>query len=164
MYTLKLLWRNFCCCFISADSSAHFQFQKAPEPSDVYWENLNVSFVRRFKVTLMTYFGTSIVIGICLLITWGFSELKDEMNEKLETTKNAGEGFGIRIVTAISSGVVVITNKALLIVVRKLSLKERHHTLTNYNLSVAMKLTAARFINSALVPIIVNWQTKEWFV
>jgi hypothetical protein len=112
--------------------------------------------VRRFKVTLITYFGTFIVIGVCLLITWGFSELKDTMNEELKKAKNAGEGFGIRIVTAISSFVVIVTNKALLIVVRKLSLKERHHTLTNYNLSVALKLTAARFINSALVPIIVN--------
>lgn len=169
LYTLKLLWRNFCCCFVSKNSASNFQFAKAPEPSDVYWENMNITFIRRFKVTLVTYLGTSLVIGVCLLLTWGFSELKDEMNQRIEDAEEDGDGVsrgewvGIRIVTTISSLVVVITNKALLIVVRKLSLKERHLTLTNYNLSVATKLTAARFINSALVPIIVNWSIEEWF-
>lgn len=169
LYTLKLLWRNFCCCFVSKDSASNFQFAKAPEPSDVYWENMNITFIRRFKVTLVTYLGTSLVIGLCLLLSWGFSTLKDEMNEKLEdaeakgTSVGRGEWVGIRIVTTISSLVVLITNKALLIVVRKLSLKERHLTLTNYNLSVATKLTAARFINTALVPFFVNWFVEDWF-
>lgn len=84
IYTLKLLWRNFCCCFVSKNSASNFQFAKAPEPSDVYWENMNITFIRRFKVTLVTYLGTSLVIGVCLLLTWGFSELKDEMNGRLE--------------------------------------------------------------------------------
>jgi len=43
-YTLQLLWRSFCCCFVSKDAS-QFQFAKAPEPSDVYWENMNVKFI-----------------------------------------------------------------------------------------------------------------------
>lgn len=124
VYTLKMLWKNFCCCCYSKDNASNFQFAKAPEPSDVYWENMNFTFLRRFKVTLFTYFLTSLTIGVCLLVTWGFSVLKDEMNDRIENEENISTAkfLGIRIVTTISSLVVVITNKFLLIVVRKFSL------------------------------------------
>lgn len=41
---------------------------------------------------------------------------------------------------------------------------ERHETYTAYNLSVAFKLTLARFINTSIVPIVVNVATNRWFV
>ena len=46
---------------------------------------------------------------------------------------------------------------------RNLSAKEKHETLTAYNLSVAFKLTFARFINTAIVPVIVNISSDKWF-
>jgi hypothetical protein len=59
--------------------------------------------------------------------------------------------------------VIIIVNKSLLKVVRILSEKERHETITAYNLSVAFKLTLARFINTAIVPVIVNISSEKWF-
>jgi len=117
-------------------------------------------------VSLVTFLGTSIVIGMCLLVTWGFSELKDQQNQKLLENEDtsATEWAGIRILTTLSSLVIVMTNKSLLKVVVALSNKERHMTLTNLNLSIATKLASARFINSALVPIVVNFGFEEWFV
>jgi hypothetical protein len=49
-------------------------------------------------------------------------------------------------------------------VVRTLSIKEKHETYTAYNLSVAFKLTLVRFINTAIVPCIVNISSNRWFV
>jgi len=49
-------------------------------------------------------------------------------------------------------------------VVRTLSIKEKHETYTAYNLSVAFKLTFVRFINTAIVPCIVNISSDRWFV
>lgn len=51
----------------------------------------------------------------------------------------------------------------MLFIVRKFSLKEKHHTLTGYNASVGFKLTAARFVNSAIVPILVNFGFSKWY-
>lgn len=45
-----------------------------------------------------------------------------------------------------------------------LSLKEKHETQTAYNLSVAFKLTLCMFINTALVPVLVNIYAYRWFV
>jgi hypothetical protein len=54
-------------------------------------------------------------------------------------------------------------NDSLVDVVRKLSAREKHETLTAYNLSVAFKLTLAKFINTSIVPVIVNISSDKWF-
>jgi hypothetical protein len=41
---------------------------------------------------------------------------------------------------------------------------EKHETYTAYNLSVAFKLTIARFINTSIVPLVVNAEVNRWFV
>jgi hypothetical protein len=51
----------------------------------------------------------------------------------------------------------------LRIVVRKASLYEENSTNTSQNLSVSLKLTLIRFVNTAIVPIVVNSRTSEWF-
>ena len=45
----------------------------------------------------------------------------------------------------------------------ELSKKEMHETLTEFNISVAFKLTFCRFLNTALVPLIVNIKAESWF-
>lgn len=40
---------------------------------------------------------------------------------------------------------------------------EKHETLTKMNVSVAFKLTIARFINSSLVLLFVNGDPNTWF-
>ena len=47
---------------------------------------------------------------------------------------------------------------------RTLSLKEKHENQTAYNLSVAFKLTLCMFINTAIVPVLVNIASNRWFV
>jgi len=69
-----------------------------------------------------------------------------------------------RALSFVCSFVIVITNKLLVNIVRTLSIKEKHETYTEYNLSVAFKLTFCRFINTAIVPVIVNLTADKWFV
>jgi len=57
----------------------------------------------------------------------------------------------------------VVVNNGLRFVVRRFSLSEKHSTLTAYNLSVAFKLTMARFINTSVIPIVVNYTYEEYF-
>lgn len=61
------------------------------------------------------------------------------------------------------SFVIIITNFSLRSIVRTLSIKEKHETYTAYNLSVAFKLAIARFINTAIVPTVVNNVHTRWF-
>ena len=46
---------------------------------------------------------------------------------------------------------------------RAVSIKEAQETYTAYNLSVAFKLAICRFVNTAIVPTVVNYSYTRWF-
>ena len=68
-----------------------------------------------------------------------------------------------KIISWSASLAVVIVNELLLFVMRRISRAEEPSTLTNLNVSVALKLTFARFLNSSLVLIFVNNKPENWF-
>jgi hypothetical protein len=125
----------------------------------VYWENLSTtSFQRGFRVFL-TYFATLIVIGICFGIIWGINIAKKELDKNDKIPQEA-----IRLLSFLCSLVIIVTNISLRAIVRTLSIKENHETYTAYNLSVAFKLAIVRFVNTAIVPTVVNALHDRWFV
>lgn len=71
---------------------------------------------------------------------------------------------GSNLISIAISLVITFVNYFILRVVRLLSFYEYNETLTDYNISVAFKLTYARFINTAIVPIIVNIDHNNWFM
>lgn len=144
---IAALKRVFCCG--NADGS--FTFERAPEPSDVYWENLSVTSIKRFFRVSATYFATTIIIGACFGIIYGINIAKKNMEHGDDSNSGA-----VRFLSFVCSFVIVITNISLKTIVRTLSIKEKHETYTAYNLSVAFKLGIVRFINTAIVPTAVN--------
>ena len=62
----------------------------------------------------------------------------------------------------VSALVITIINAALRTVIQRLSLYEKHDTLTNHRVSVASKLLFARFTNTAIVPILVSRSFSDW--
>ena len=55
-------------------------------------------------------------------------------------------------------------NTSLKYVIRRLTLSERHSSITDLNISVGLKLTLARFINSSLLLLIINFNAAtRWF-
>lgn len=107
----------------------------------------------------MTYTATVLLIGICFAIIYGINVAKERANDLKDVNPSTLRGLSI-----LCSIIIVIVNQALRTVVRQLSIKERHETYTAYNLSVAFKLTLARFVNSSIVPIVVNVAVNRWFV
>lgn len=68
-----------------------------------------------------------------------------------------------KVISWSASLAVVAVNGLLLFVMRRISQAEKHSTLTNLNVSISLKLTLARFLNSSLVLIFVNDDPKNWF-
>jgi hypothetical protein len=78
----------------------------------------------------------------------------------IETLLNVG----VRVLSFDCAFVIIFINTLLKNVVVYLTVFERHETRTAYNLSVAMKLVIARFVNTAIVPVVVNIYSNRWFV
>jgi hypothetical protein len=69
----------------------------------------------------------------------------------------------INFFTFFASLTIVISNKVMIVVVRNFTEKEKHQTLSDFNMSVASKLTLARFVNTVIVPCSLSYQYENWF-
>jgi hypothetical protein len=61
----------------------------------------------------------------------------------------------------IATGFIMIINHLLQYVVKDLTEKEMHENATKLNISIALKLTIARFINSSLIMVICLFLRKS---
>jgi hypothetical protein len=58
--------------------------ERAPEPSDVLWENLNVSFVSRIYKMIMIFMSILILIGLCFASIYGLDVVQRQLRKEVE--------------------------------------------------------------------------------
>ncbi|CAI2368266.1 unnamed protein product [Moneuplotes crassus] len=136
--------------------------KRAPEPEDIYWENLNVS----TKIRFCKIFITTVVTVICLFISFCINiaiksyskSLFDKNSDTCSYSQSSSreDNRMLKISSFTISSLVIFVNLLLCKIVRTLSYYERHETHTKYHLSVAIKLTIAMFANTVLIPYISN--------
>jgi hypothetical protein len=69
----------------------------------------------------------------------------------------------IGVINIVNALIVSMINFLMGRIVRYLTFFERHKSYTDHNLSVAMKLTFAMFVNTGLIPLFVNYNVNSWF-
>lgn len=138
--------------------------ERATEPSDVFWENLAVTDARRFLRQCLTYFITFLLLCVAFGIYYGLNRLARFLNDKAND-ENAKSYYRwlVIVVNVIISVITVIINFILDKLIRFLSRIEKHRSYTNYDLSVALKLMIATFVNTSMLPLINNLDKDEWF-
>lgn len=152
-----------CCCYTEENSISRIKhhFKRAPEPTDVFWDNLGVGKWRRLKNIILTYLATILLIGACFGIIYGLNVGKNDIDDSKGESIGEGTARGLSILCSL---IITFINIMLRSVVRIFSGMERQETYTAYNISVAFKLTLARFVNTSIVPIVVNVTARSWFV
>ena len=160
----------FSCCFCSENKSRSWVFQRAPEPTDIFWENMNVHVCKRIFNYIVSFIVTIIIMGLCFAFIQAVKSFKNKEDDDFKQRKKDDKDdismyeTGVaKIISWSASGAVVIVNEALLFVMRRITLAEEHDTMTHRNVSVALKLTIGRFLNSSLVLVFVNNDPKKWF-
>lgn len=151
-------YKTFCSCFF--DSSALWEFHRAPEPSDINWQNMGIDPVRRCCQTGFVWFVTWIILGICIAIINTIKETEDGMKKDAEKKGDSLTDFEkqkIQGISAASSISIWAINASLKFFVRRLTMEEKQTSVTRLNISVGLKLTLARFINSSLLLVIINF-------
>jgi hypothetical protein len=69
----KLILKFVCCCFSCCFDTClgkgfFWHFLRAPEPSDIFWENLGIRGCQRLGRAFASLIGTSIVLVLCILV------------------------------------------------------------------------------------------------
>lgn len=105
---------------------------------------------------VLTSFACFLLIALSFIINFFLKNLSK--NEELKLTTN--EKYLVSFVIAI---IIMIINFLLKETIKLLTSYEHHRTHTAFNLSVGIKLTIARFVNSAIVPVIINIKKDKWF-
>ena len=152
---IKDLKYFLCSCFISKEEKKRFLLKRnlevhvAPEPEDVIFENLQYSSWEKKLRILLTYFLSFIIIGICFLIILFLNNLQLKY---MKTSTIIKYGLSLMI-----TGVISIINVIFQIFLGYLTKMEKHLSMTNYYLSLSIKLTIFTFITTAIVPFISDY-------
>jgi uncharacterized membrane protein YeiB len=165
----------FGCC---SGFKSKWYFERAPEPSDIYWENLNTTKCQRIFRTMLAYIITLALFGLGTFIiftvkVFQIAKMKEDAAiEKKEMTIEQLNMHDLeehlrqrraQIISIYCSLMISILNYVFAITFRKISLREGHETQTKMSVSVAIKLTFARFLNTSLILVITNFDAKFWF-
>jgi hypothetical protein len=80
--------KGFCSCSQEGDEVNNFSFERAPEPTDLYWENMSVSSGQRFFRVILTYLSTLVLVGVCFGIIYGLNIAKISLKSREEQEGN----------------------------------------------------------------------------
>lgn len=124
--------------------STDIKVLRAPNPNDIIWPNLGMSWSSLITRTLTTYFVTAILLGLSFGALVGLKVLQFGMTQN---TDNSSSGtFKFRAVSVCISLVITIINQVLGRSIKALTHTERHSTLTAYFQSLVIKVVAVRSV------------------
>jgi len=81
--------RFFFGCCLSNESNWHFE--RAPEPTDIYWENLDVSTLARIIAGCISWILTAVQILICVAIIASIKYWQQEEMDKIRAKSSDGK-------------------------------------------------------------------------
>ncbi|KAL4500595.1 hypothetical protein ABPG72_003019 [Tetrahymena utriculariae] len=125
--------------------------KRAPEPNDIYWENLCYQSFEKLISNLLTHFFTAVLLIAAFFIIFAISKAQD--NIQSTSTKNDPR---VIFLSFIASLFIFIINNGLNMIIRKFAIFEKHATLTHYFIGVAQKSGIAQFLNTTIVVYIIK--------
>ena len=137
--------------------------ERAAEPTDVYWQNMSVSFFSRLKYRLLSLAITVFLLSIAFGINFSLTSLSNSLEKESKTSKEEFVHNVNRFIALLRSVVVSSMNVILKKIMLKLALLEKDNTLTKYNLSVTLKYLVVTAINTVLIPVVTNLDKNTWF-
>ena len=145
---IKDLKYIFCFCCFKKNLKTNLSANKAPEPEDVIYENLEYSYIERNFRTFIVYIISIVLIIICFGIYIGINILQDKINDK------AIHKILSYIISLINTCVSSALNYIFQMILDFLTKMEKQYTMTEYYRSYSAKLTLFSFFTSAVVPLI----------
>ena len=144
------------CCSCDKKESLNFYkrkigFERAPEPEDIIFENLEISYTAKLKNIICVSVDSLIICGINLFII----EMLYIIQLRIDDSKDQNNKS---IILYIFSFLITIANSIidfiLEIVLEKIIKKEKSYTLSDFYANYSVNLTFFWFLNSCLIPVV----------
>ena len=132
-----------------------FHVKRPAEPTDIFWEHLGDHGAFKRKVV------TNIAILLILALCFALISLSQFWKVSIKDDYDDSQSRIMQVILLVPAVVVSFLNLVLSKTIRFFCSLEPFDTYTEYNASVAWKLSIAMFLNSAIVPLLVYWD--EWY-
>ena len=137
-----------------------FTLESAQAPDSIIWDNLHVT--TQTARSVFTWFITMLIIAGSFAGNYLLKKNGEKYAIQMAKTSDIAN-VKVKVFTLLSSVFIAIINVIVIIVMPILTKLENHITVTNYQSSTSFKLALAQFINSALVPLIINYKQNSYF-
>ena len=130
-----------------------YEMTRAPEPTDINWENLGQHFIVKALRRTFTFF----IIVLMVLLVFFIITILTSYQFTLE-----GDDHWILIINIAISLAIVILDPVICFIIAQLVKAERHTSKTNFINSAAVAMTISKFINNAFT-IILARPVLSWY-
>ena len=131
--------------------------KRAPEPTDIIWENLRFSRWNRLIRQIATLVILAAILVCSCFILIGLANWQRDMRDSNENSTK------VSFSSIPAAAIILLVNILLDLAIRLMSFLERHHTYTDQTLSTARKLTVVLSLNTLLFPLLANLDSDEWY-
>ncbi|CAI2381218.1 unnamed protein product [Moneuplotes crassus] len=162
----KYVWNKLICCRSNSRGKFNIVTQRASEPTDVFWENLPITSRVRFTRSAISFFAMFFLLLFSFCCNLVFGIFKDHLERKYDNSGKAFQFFNfimLMLLNALNSLVISFFNVSLKHLGKILTEYERHDSYTSYTLSLTVKMVVSMYINTAIIPLCINYQEKYWF-
>ena len=128
----------------------YVRISKAPEPSDIKWENLSFPSVQKFKRRILTAFVCTCLIVLGFSFLTGLKKLLKQVQTTASSDISQYVSIGVSLLGALF---VAITNTILGIYTRRFVRYEKHKTQTGFFVTVGKILSAVLVLNMTLTTL-----------
>lgn len=143
-----------------------YQIYQAPEPSDIIWTNFGISWKQNLVKRVFILFMVCLVLGISFGLLFGLKNAQSKANQKSDDLSGIRTVLGY--VTSVVTGLIIwITNALLCKVLNTSTYHETFTTHSDFFAGVISKVSLAKFLNTAIVILIVTGIFKkngDWMV
>ena len=138
--------------------------ERAAEPTDIFWQNMSVTFLNRLRHRLVSLTITLALLGVAFGINFSLTSLSKSVEDEADKSEEEFIQNANRFIALLRSIVVSVMNVVLKKMMLKLALLEKDNTITKYNLSVTLKYFVVTAINTVLIPVVTNLDKDTWFL
>ena len=125
---------------------------EAPEPADVYWDNMSANVADKKRRRLYTFGVTFLLVALSAGVGITF-----KTNARDLTQRNKDSALFRFVITATSTATISLTNLILSLVIPPLTRRERHVTWRDYQRSCFVKLAIGYLVNACILPLVVAY-------
>lgn len=137
--------------------------KRAPDPSDIIWENLGIPWYRVMGRRLTTALATAAALCVGGGVVYLSSYIKGQVYDAYQDIEDPslGQTLGFNILSFLPSMIVAFMNVVLTAVIWYCERQSLYTTITDMQATVTRNLTLAMFINTALVAIPIH--LNDWY-